>query len=115
MNLMGEQVIHELFGVGRILSIEADIITIQFSDRIGQKKFKYPLAFEHFLKMCRPAAQEQIDEELKVLLNAIEIERDRKEKLKLKEEEQRLAVKSAHKKTLGAKKPKVPAKKAENN
>jgi hypothetical protein len=114
LNLIGEQVIHGLFGVGRILSIEADIVTIQFSDRVGQKKFQYPHAFEHYLKMCRPSAQEQIDKELKVLLDAIEVERVRKEKLRLKEKEQRLTVKSALKKTLGTKKSKVSNKKADS-
>ncbi len=105
--MIDEQVLHGSFGVGRIVDVETDIITIQFSDRIGQKKFQYPEAFEHFLKMCRPAAQEDIERELAILQKSIEVERLRRQELRLKEEQQRLVAKPVTKKKPTARKPKV--------
>ncbi|MBN7772280.1 hypothetical protein [Clostridium aminobutyricum] len=111
MNLIDEQVLHELFGAGKILGIEGDIITIQFSDHIGQKKFQYPAVFEHFLKMRKPSAQEYVMQELAVLQNAIEAERLRREELRLEEKQQQLAAKLVTKKTT-ARKPKASATKS---
>jgi hypothetical protein len=85
MNLIDEQVVHESFGVGRVLSIDAGIIKIQFSPNIGEKRFQYPYAFERYLKMCRPSAQDFIEKELIIMLDRMEEEKSRREQLRLAE------------------------------
>lgn len=51
MNLVKEQIKHTLFGDGKVISQEADILSIQFSEQYGIKKFVYPDAFEKYLKL----------------------------------------------------------------
>lgn len=112
MNLIGEQVVHASFGVGRILIIENGIISIQFAESVGMKKFQHPRAFEQFLRMCNPAAQDFINIELSLLLKQLKAEKIRKEELRLKEEESRQsAIKASHKKTTAVRKTKVASEK----
>jgi hypothetical protein len=51
MNLVKEKIRHTLFGDGKVISQEADILSIQFSEQYGIKKFVYPDAFEKYLKL----------------------------------------------------------------
>lgn len=44
MNLVGEKVTNEKYGVGTITSIEGDYMIIQFPGKVS--KFKYPDAFQ---------------------------------------------------------------------
>lgn len=51
MNVVNEQIRHILFGDGKVIYHEADILSIQFSEQYGVKKFLYPDAFEKYLKL----------------------------------------------------------------
>jgi hypothetical protein len=51
MNLVKEKIRHTLFGDGKVISQEAEILSIQFSEQYGIKKFVYPDAFEKYLKL----------------------------------------------------------------
>lgn len=47
VNLIGEKIKHKSFGVGTIISVERNYITIEFPSKTS--KFAYPMAFEKFL------------------------------------------------------------------
>ena len=74
MNLIAEQVQHNRFGLGTILAQTASMIEVRFDDAFGIKKFMYPLAFESFLVLCRPALRESMEQELTQIREQIEAE-----------------------------------------
>lgn len=49
MNLLNKEVVHKQFGKGLITFQDDNNIIVKFN--IGDKKFQYPMAFEHFLKL----------------------------------------------------------------
>lgn len=51
MNIVNEQIRHILFGDGKVICQEADILSIQFLEQDGVKKFLYPDAFKEYLKL----------------------------------------------------------------
>jgi hypothetical protein len=63
MNLDNEIVIHKVFGEGSILQLEGDKLTVAFIS--GEKKFKFPDAFNGFLMAKNPKISEQIQECIK--------------------------------------------------
>lgn len=71
MDLVGKEIIHEVFGEGKIIEDIDNYLTIQFE--IGEKNFVFPDAFRSFLKFKNK-------EDTKLLLPNI------KDKLKVKQE-----------------------------
>jgi hypothetical protein len=51
MNIVNEQITHILYGNGKIINQEGNILSVQFADEHGIKSFIYPDAFEKFLKL----------------------------------------------------------------
>jgi len=69
MDLSNEKVIHIKFGTGLIKSNENGIIKVKFNEEFGDKDFLYPSAFEHFLKLSDPALNNEVQNELKSIIN----------------------------------------------
>lgn len=51
MYLIGEQVNHKKFGLGKISNLSKDTVYVDFDGEIGKKAFQYPGAFEQFLSL----------------------------------------------------------------
>lgn len=64
MDLINETVEHPVFGTGKVIHHDAKRITIQFAKEIGIKLFVYPDAFDKYLKMCNPAAAQEVRTDL---------------------------------------------------
>ena len=74
MELVNLKIEHTFFGEGKVVSQEADILTVEFSGKYGVKKFIYPDAFEKYLKLYDPAAVGYVIEELHKKLALLEAE-----------------------------------------
>ncbi|MBL4937601.1 hypothetical protein JK636_17945 [Clostridium sp. YIM B02515] len=74
MTLINEKVEHISYGLGVVIEEEATKILVQFTDDIGNKAFKYPEAFEKFLKAVKPEVQNTILEELHSKQKRLELE-----------------------------------------
>jgi hypothetical protein len=80
MNLiLEEEIRHNVFGTGKVISQEADRITVQFAEPHGIKKFLYPDAFERNLQLSDPAAGKLVLEELYAKKAQVEAEKLRKQ------------------------------------
>ena len=99
VNLINERVEHRVFGSGSVISVEQDQITVQFAEKIGQKKFSYPSAFEQYLKLCDENAQEFVSGEMKVLTERVLEERSKREQEFLAELAREAEEKKAARKT----------------
>jgi hypothetical protein len=111
MNVIGEQVWHKKFGVGRITAQkEPNIITIQFSEgHDGSKNFLFPDAFEKYLIFGASSLQEAVTESLAQIRENENMERrQREEEAEKLLEGQRLAILEAKRATA---KKRTPAKK----
>lgn len=64
MNIVAEEIEHCLFGKGKVISQEAEMLSIQFSEEYGLKQFIYPDAFEKYLRLCNPGIEMSVLEEL---------------------------------------------------
>lgn len=64
MDLTNEPVEHPVFGTGRVINQDDHRIIIQFSEKIGVKRFLYPDVFEKYLNMCNPAASQKVRADL---------------------------------------------------
>ncbi|WP_458121037.1 hypothetical protein [Paenibacillus sp. Z6-24] len=60
MNLTDEQVMHEQFGVGKVLENDDERITVMFSEEVGRKVFVFPDAFGTHLKIDKPEIQDTL-------------------------------------------------------
>lgn len=94
MNLINEEITHNVFGEGNVIGQEDSIITIAFED--DTKKFVYPDAFEKFITLTNPSTAESLEkiitkkeiqeaaleEEREELRKQQELDRQRKEQLK---------------------------------
>ncbi len=78
MNVIAEQVQHNRFGVGVVLSQTASMIEVRFDNAFGIKKFMYPSAFDSFLVLCCPVLRESMEQELTQIREQMEAERKRK-------------------------------------
>lgn len=74
--MVGQVVIHKVFGKGTVIRIRGNYIDVAFS--IGEKSFSYPDCFVTFLRMEDPAQQSAVE---------AEIQRIESEKKRLAEEE----------------------------
>jgi len=102
MNLITEQVQHSRFGLGTIQGQTASTVEVRFDGAFGIKKFVYPSAFESFLILCRPMLRESMNQELTLIREQVEAERQRQSEAdRLREEAVRtlLAQHLAAKKT----------------
>jgi hypothetical protein len=93
MNLVNEKVEHINFGLGVITEEKDHKIWVQFQEKIGEKIFLYPEAFEKFLKAVNPTVENNVLEELHRKQEQIELERKEKEReaAELREEMEKLA------------------------
>jgi len=105
MNLLNQSVEHITFGSGIITEVDANRISVQFQDDIGTKLFKYPEAFQKFLKAANPKVKDDIQEDLHKKLEQMELERKEKER-KAAELEEKLKQLEPKKKKSASKKTK---------
>lgn len=80
MQIVGEIVLHEKFGEGKVSDKADRILTILFP--VGEKKFYFPDAFEKHLTLKNRRKQKQIN---KLVDNLVE-ERKRCENIKLEKQ-----------------------------
>lgn len=73
--MVNEQLTHILYGDGKVISQENDILSIQFAKQYGIKKFVYPDAFGDRLKL------HNLDVEMSVLMEL----RDKQERIEAEE------------------------------
>ncbi|HWR19095.1 MAG TPA: hypothetical protein VN608_05690 [Clostridia bacterium] len=108
MDLLQKQITHNTFGSGVITKVADDTITVIFADEIGEKRFLYPEAFEHFLVMDEVDMQDAVNHELLIKLKENEEERlkefEQKREAALKRAEGLAEEKAASKKKPAAKK-----------
>ena len=104
--MINQKVKHTKFGIGEIIDLKSDKITILFEETKEEKTFKYPEAFEKFLEAKNNEFKEKIfedicnrkmviakEEEQKRNDDEDEREKKRKEKLvlaKIKKEENKV-------------------------
>ena len=63
MDIKDQKVTHKTFGTGIVTMQTDSLVTISFD--AGEKKFQYPTAFNRFLTLCDPSAQESVVGEIK--------------------------------------------------
>ena len=84
MDLIKEKVEHTSFGQGMILEIKEDKVYVDFENQESTKAFRYPEAFEKYLKAQNPVLEERILEELRNKRASLEEERLAEEEIKAK-------------------------------
>lgn len=65
MNLVGEQVNHRKYGLGKISRLTDDTVYVEFVMDIGQKAFSYPEAFEKYLILSSKDADTAVKIQIK--------------------------------------------------
>lgn len=108
MNTTNEQVQHQQYGFGTVVTQTTTMVEVQFKEEPGIKKFIYPSAFESFLELCDPASKKIMDDNLRQIHEQIEQENIRKqneaEKSRIEERRYTLEHKrTAPKKSVGTK------------
>ena len=90
MNVTNKQVHHRRFGDGVVTGQTISAVTVLFSEEYGEKKFLYPSAFESFLSLSSPSAQEKMDAELQAIYEQLEaVSKKREEEAEERREEER--------------------------
>lgn len=79
MNILNEPIKHILYGDGKVISQQEGILSVQFSELHGIKKFLYPDAFENYLKLFNQDIEVRVLEELHDKKTRIEAEELRKQ------------------------------------
>jgi hypothetical protein len=74
VNIINEQIEHILYGDGKVIRQEANILFMQFAEQYGVKKFIYPDAFEKYLKLNNSDIEIGVLEELHDKQTQIEAE-----------------------------------------
>lgn len=77
MNILNQEIEHVTFGKGKVISQEADKLSVQFPG-CGTKQFVYPDAFEKYLKLSDAAIATSVQEELHAKRARSEAERAQK-------------------------------------
>jgi hypothetical protein len=98
VNLINEPVVHRVFGVGSVASLNDGRITIQFAEGTGKKMFSYPDAFNLYMKMSNSRTDEFVSGEVKKMLTEIEEQHAQQAQERLDEVNRRAAEKAAPKK-----------------
>ena len=86
VNLLGEKIRHKTLGIGEVISVEGNYITIKFPSKTA--RFAYPSAFEKYLRLEENKIADAVNADL---VMAIEVEAKKKaeeEVQKAKEERQ---------------------------
>lgn len=105
MNLLGKEVEHKLFGIGKIHEIKDDHVSIEFSDSGDIRTFSYPGAFEDFLMITDKDVKEEMGQYIferkieKIEKDKLEREKKKAEALEAQELADSLNKSSHHKKT----------------
>ena len=102
MDLIKEKVDHVSFGQGIILEVKEDKVYVSFQKQEDTKAFKYPEAFEKYLKAENPLIEEAILEKLRAKKARLEEERLAEEEKKAK-----LRPEMSVKKTAGSRRKKA--------
>lgn len=89
MELISEKVEHTKFGLGTIVDLEQNKVSVEFSNQFGKKSFIFPDAFEQFLKLNNPIAEEDVMEQVRLKKEQVELEKGRKILAIMEEEEER--------------------------
>ena len=103
MNLIHEQVKHNQFGIGRVVSLSEQMIEVQFSDEYGLKLFEYPSAFGRHLVFSKAALQTKISNELGVIQQQIDTDKKNRDAEYQRCQDQKETDKLATKKTAAKK------------
>ena len=84
MNLLGLKVKHKAFGIGEIVEIENNYITVAFETKTT--KFVYPNAFETFIQALDEDVQEAITSEIKEAKKIVEAKKQLAEAIRKAED-----------------------------
>ena len=104
MQIVNEEVHHRHFGTGKVIEQTDSLFMVQFEGQSECKKFIFPFAFEHFLKLCDPVAQKQVEDQIQQQNEQAQAElKQREEELKQRLEEERLARKATTRKSTAVK------------
>ena len=87
VNLIGEKIKHKTLGIGRVIFVEGNYISIKFPSKIS--KFVYPTAFEKILIPEDKKTAHAVNAELMIALEA-EAKKKADEEAKKVEEEQKI-------------------------
>lgn len=79
MKIINKEIKHVQFGKGRVISQEAQRISIEFSEPYGIRQFIYPDAFEKYLKFNDAKLEMAVMEELHCKQTQIQDEKDRRQ------------------------------------
>lgn len=105
MSLLKKQVTHKAFGKGVILEKSDNIITVEFSEAIGAKKFPYPEIFESFMTIEGAKSKIAVANDITIKSEKLKEEKALKEKEKIEaalEKERALAEEKAEAKKKAA-------------
>jgi hypothetical protein len=84
LKLINKKLKHTVFGDGKVVSQEAQRITVKFSDQYGTKQFIYPDAFSNFLKLYDAELEIPVMEEIHS--KQVQISNDKEKRQQLYEE-----------------------------
>jgi hypothetical protein len=107
MNILNEHVCHVVYGDGNVVSLESNVLTVQFSGQEEVKKFIYPDAFEKHLRLNNSDAEEGVLKELQekqAVILAEEDRRRREHEEAVERDKQARAIAAAPKRKTSAKK-----------
>lgn len=83
MKLINKKVKHIVFGDGKVISQEAQRITVQFSEQYGIKQFVYPNVFGKYLKLYDANLETAVAQELLSKLIQIKDEKEKTDKVRI--------------------------------
>jgi hypothetical protein len=89
MNIVNEPVRHRQFGSGTITEQTVMMVTVEFCEEHGSKKFLYPSAFETFLELSNPIVKQKMDDKLREIREREELEQQRADEEERRQEEER--------------------------
>jgi len=88
VNLIGEKIKHKILGIGTVISVEGNHITIKFPSKTS--KFVYPSAFENFLIPEDKKTADAVNAELMTAMEEEVKKKAEKEAKKVEEEQKSL-------------------------
>lgn len=75
LNMQNAHILHKVFGQGKVSKLFNDYITVVFP-KLGEKKFVYPDAFEHFMEFSDNKLMEQVLQDIKEKKHLEAVKRD---------------------------------------
>ena len=105
MKLINKKLKHAVFGDGKVVSQEAQRITVQFSEQYGKKQFVYPDAFSKYLKLYDADLEVPVMEEIHSKQVQIDDDKERRQQLyEEKKASEKLSLEKEKKKVVRKKK-----------